>query len=93
MPGIEDWRITPLRNISQIFEEHIRISSEGGGDNTNPWTKKVGDFFVSRLNLDSSDGEWRKQIPSLNVIPNHHLIDGQLVRFRGMIQVRLVKKF
>ena len=102
MPGIQDWRMTPLQNVSEMFEEHVKrrqSQAENGNvgvginqvhaDNgsQSQWMKKVSEFFATKLNMTSSDEEWRKQIPSLNVTTNHHLIDGQMVRFRGMIQV------
>ena len=89
MPGIQDWRRTPLVNVSQIFEEHTRSRNpEHAGSNENVWKTKVSDFFAQKLNITSASEEWKKEIPSLNAIPNHLLIDGQLVRFQGMIQVR-----
>ena len=47
------------------------------------------DYFHEKLNITADGTEWKKQIPSLNYTPNHLLIDGQLVRFQGMIQVIL----
>lgn len=76
MPGIVDWRTTPLQVIDQIFEDHQRTGSAG-----QTWTKNVEKFFTDKL----GPTEWN-QIPSLNVSPNHSLVDGQVVRFRGMIQ-------
>ena len=103
MPGIQDWRMTPLVNVSQMFDEHIKSRNqhlmENGNnresnnqehparDNGNMWKEKVSEFFSEKLNLSSQDGEWRKKIPSLNLTANHLMIDGQLVRFQGMIQV------
>ena len=97
MPGIQDWRMTPLVNVSQMFDEQIksrdqhlenrnnegRIDQEHSArDNGNQWKKKVSEFFSEKLNLSSQGGEWRKKIPSLNLTANHILVDGQLVRFQ-----------
>ena len=101
MPGIQDWRMTPLVNISQKFDEDIKsrdqalhLNGDDGiamqqqqslSDSENQWKQNVSEFFAEKLKLTSND-EWRKEIPSLNITPNHLLIDGQLVRFEGMIQ-------
>ena len=84
-----------------MFEEHVRrqrqpenrneveanqVQEDNG--NEGQWTKKVSEFFATKLNITSPDEDWRKKIPSLNVTSNHHLVDGQIVRFRGMIQVK-----
>ena len=100
MPGIQDWRMTPLQNVSKMFEEHVirqrqpenrneveANQVQADNENEGQWTKKVSEFFATKLNITSPDEDWRKEIPSLNVTSNHHLVDGQLVRFRGMIQV------
>ena len=89
MPGIQDWRITPLVNVSQIFEQNNENSSNANYDR-NQWKAKVTDYFHKKLNITAESTEWKKQIPSLNYTPNHLLVDGQLVRFQGMIQVILV---
>ena len=98
MPGIQDWRMTPLQNVSQIYEEHIKNRQPQASPNVerginqlpaeSNWKDKVSEFFGSKLNVSAPGTEWRKQIPSINVTPNHLLTDGQLVRFQGMIQVR-----
>merc|ERR1712226_1293616 len=61
-------------------------NQEHAGSNENVWKTKVSDFFAQKLNITSASEEWKKEIPFLNAIPNHLLIDGQLVRFQGMIQ-------
>ena len=102
MPGIQDWRMTPLVNISQKFDEDIKsrdqalhLNGDDGiamqqqrslSDSENQWKQNVSEFFAEKLKFTSNE-EWRKEIPSLNITPNHLLIDGQLVRFEGMIQV------
>ena len=92
MPGIQDWRITPLVNVSQIFEQCNETTSTGNIDR-NQWKAKVTDFFQQKLNITAENVEWKKHIPSLNFTPNHLLVDGQLVRFQGMIQVNFTIKF
>ena len=99
MPVIQDWRMTPLVNISQKFDEDIKsrdqalhlngndaMQQQSLGGSENQWKQNVSEFFAEKLKLTSND-EWRKEIPSINITPNHLLIDGQLVRFEGMIQV------
>jgi hypothetical protein len=76
MPGIDDWRNTPLQIIDSIFNNRHK-----SGDSKN-WQGNVSKFFQDKL----GPTEWHG-IPSLNVSPNHSLVDGQIVRFRGMIQV------
>ena len=80
MPGIVDWRTTPLNVIDQIFTDHHK--SDGSAGDTKNWQENVSKFFQDKLGPE----EWH-QIPSLNASPNHSLVDGQIVRFRGMIQV------
>ena len=87
MPGIQDWRITPLVNVSQIFEQNIEAVDK------NQWKGKVTEFFHNKLNISLENAEWKNSIPSLNHTPNHQLVDGQLVRFQGMIQVNNETKF
>ena len=103
MPGVQDWRMTPLVNVTQLFEEHTKtrnqnlvenriaeaeIHQQGSArNNESEWKNKVSSFFEEKLKLSSQDVEWRKQIPSLNLTANHLLTDGQMVRFQGMIQV------
>ena len=89
MPGIQDWRITPLVYVSQIFEQNNETPFNANFDR-NQWKAKVTDFFHQKLNITAEGTEWKKQIPSLNFTPNHLLVDGQLVRFQGMIQVIIV---
>ena len=51
-------------------------------NNAESWEEAANDFFRSRL----SDLNVVRSLPSLNNTPTHDLIDGQLVRFRCMIQ-------
>jgi hypothetical protein len=79
MPGIVDWRMSPLQIVDQIFDESQKSSS--GNSN---WALTVESFFKEKFcQVDLNE------FPSLNSAPNHSLVDGQIVRFRGMIQVGL----
>ena len=70
MPSKIDWNSTPLAVIDQIF-------SEG----SNPqWQSQVQQFFNEKFD------ENLKHVPSLNHFKPSELLDGQLVRFRGMVQ-------
>ena len=80
-----DQHLENRNNEGRIDQEH------SARDNGNQWKKKVSEFFSEKLNLSSQGGEWRKTIPSLNLTANHILVDGQLVRFQGMIQVSIFK--
>ena len=71
MPGIEDWSTSPLTFVKQAFDSHLKDGSE--------WPKNLNDFFTEKL-------QETRQIPSLNETPNHNLVDGQIVKFRCMIQ-------
>ena len=77
MPGIVDWRTSPLQVVDQIFQERQKSGSKDFS-----WHKNVEKFFKEKLAMIDLKG-----IPSLNSAPNHSLVDGQIVRFRGMIQV------
>eukprot|EP00092_Neocalanus_flemingeri_P023416 GFUD01025387.1.p1 GENE.GFUD01025387.1~~GFUD01025387.1.p1 ORF type:complete len:665 (+),score=258.42 GFUD01025387.1:184-1995(+) len=46
------------------------------------WEKRVADHFSKELSMPDNVST----IPSLNLAPNHSLTDGQLVRFRCMVQ-------
>ena len=76
MPGIVDWQTSPLQIVDQIFQENRTSDSL-------KWHEKVEKFFSEKV---GPENDWSK-IPSLNSAPNHSLVDGQIVRFRGMIQV------
>ena len=92
MPGIQDWRITPLVNVSKIFEQQKarnQDTHQNDPENRNKWKTEVTDFFGKKLNISDENTEWKKCIPSLNYTPNHFLVDGQLVQFQGMIQVNV----
>ena len=94
MPGIQDWRITPLVNVSQIFEQQNKARNQDTHqiepEDRNKWKTEVTEFFNKKLNISTENAEWKKCIPSLNYTPNHLLVDGQLVRFQGMIQVNVM---
>ena len=98
MPSIDNWRITPLKEVGQIFDAAVARRNQepvqdqaavaaddydGGNHRPPSWKEAVKTFFAAKF----EEPNWRTQIPDLDVIPNHELVDGQLVRFRGMIQV------
>jgi len=64
---------SPLQVISNMFDAR---SPEVN------WEKQVQDYF--KLELDKPDV--LANVTSLNNVPNHALSDGQLVRFRAMVQ-------
>ena len=72
MPGIEDWASSPLSVIDQAFQSHLKDGSA--------WPSSVEKYFEEKLSQDNL------QLVSINEVPNHMLSDGQLVRFRCMIQ-------
>lgn len=78
MPAVQDWKTTPLSIISKIFDEN----KESSVNTSTKWEEIVVNFFEEKL---STEEAW-KSIPSMNATPNHDLVDGQLVRFRCMIQ-------
>ena len=73
MPVANDWRTSPWSDIAEIH-----AGGGGGGE----WEKRVAEFFEARLSSDAVVAS----LPSLNSTPVHELCDGQVVRFRCMIQ-------
>lgn len=71
MPGIEDYHLSPMSSIDKIFQ-----SSQG---DLEKWPGSITKFFDEKLKSV-------KNIPSINETPNHLLVDGQIVKFRCMIQ-------
>lgn len=69
-----DWRTSPLQLVAKIFESRQ--------DHAEPWEQRLGAQFESLLSNPNS----LSSIPCLNSTPNHELSDGQLVRFRAMVQ-------
>jgi len=76
MPVSEDMRTCPLTFVSKVYASH-----QGQG-NEEPWETRAGNIFNEFL----SSPDVAQSLPSLNLTPNHELTDGQLVRFRGMVQ-------
>ena len=60
-----------LSNIDKIFQ-----ATHGDPDQ---WPKALREFIQQKLSDE-------KNLPSINEAPNHALVDGQLVKFRCMIQ-------
>ena len=73
MPIANDWKVSPWTDIAEI---HANSSDD------NEWEKRVAAFFEARL----ASAEAVASLPSLNSTPVHELCDGQVVRFRCMIQ-------
>ena len=82
MPSVEDWRTTPLQEINRLFKLEVKRREENPNQE-HVWTEQIPKVFSDKL---ETLPDFRKYIPSLNVTPNHELVDGQLVRFRCMIQ-------
>ena len=72
MPIANDWKISPWTDIAEI---HAKIDD-------NEWEKRVAEFFEARLASEDAVAS----LPSLNSTQVHELCDGQVVRFRCMIQ-------
>ena len=72
MPIANDWKISPWTDIAEI---HATTDD-------NEWEKRVAEFFEARLASDDAVAS----LPSLNSTQVHELCDGQVVRFRCMIQ-------
>ena len=71
MPIANDWKISPWTDIAEI---HATADDE--------WEKRVSEFFEARLASEAAVAS----LPSLNSTQVHELCDGQVVRFRCMIQ-------
>ena len=78
MLSTEDWSVNPLNFVAKAFQE----SKKGTSD----WPQNAEKFFAEKI----SDGESWKSIVSINETPNYMLIDGQVAKFRGMIQVHKI---
>lgn len=74
--GIPDWRLNPWNWVDQIVEK------SQSSPNSVSWSDQVDEFFSSKL---QTPGVW-ESLPSLNDTPVHELQDGQIVRFRAMVQ-------
>lgn len=49
------------------------------------WEHEVMTYFSNQLGPADS---WSAEFPSLNLVPTHELVDGQIVRFRYSDSVR-----
>jgi len=83
MPGCQDWRFAPWASgVDAVFQAHC------GGDGQQQvdanWESAVGSFFEDKLGRNGQ--AWASKVPSLNETTGRDLVDGQLVRFRGMVQ-------
>jgi len=63
----------PLQTIANMFESRAEFPD---------WERRVLDHFSKELAMSDAVST----IPSLNLVPNHSIMDGQLVRFRCMVQ-------
>ncbi|XP_059088631.1 mini-chromosome maintenance complex-binding protein-like [Tigriopus californicus] len=61
---------------------HQIVEKSQSSPNSVSWSDQVDEFFDSKL---QTPGVWH-ELPSLNDTPVHELQDGQLVRFRAMVQ-------
>ena len=88
MPGVQNWQTSPLHFVDQIFSKNNVIppsndvESRALNDRLKASFKEVSNFFQDKV----EPTKW-STIPSLNDVPVDDLYDGQIVRFRGMIQV------
>jgi len=64
---------SPLHTIANMFDSRIEFPD---------WEKRIIDHFSKELSMPDAVST----IPSLNLVPNHSVMDGQLVRFRCMVQ-------
>ncbi len=75
MPVADDWRTTPLSTVDTMFTATQGVN----------WEAAVDAFFAERLSTDDD----LALIPALNDVSHaQNLVDGQLVTFRCMVQVR-----
>ena len=89
MPGVQNWNTSPLHFIDQNFSYHNEELA--GAQLTSERMKQLFDN-VSNYFQDKFQPEKWPEIPSLNDVPIEELYDGQVVRFRGMIQVHFFFK-
>ena len=85
---------SPLHFVDLVFDEQSRALEIGEnrqmseGLQIQSLLDRVSQFFEKKV----SPEKW-PEIPSLNDVPIENLSEGQLVRFRGMLQVRNVSRF
>ena len=63
----------PLHTVANMFDSRAEFPD---------WEKRILDHFSKEFARPDSVST----IPSLNLVPNHSVMDGQLVRFRCMVQ-------
>lgn len=87
MPSVQDWCTAPLHVVGKVFAEHV--TREGppqqqhqDGSEQVTWQDEIKGYFSNRL---SAPCQWQS-VASINATPNYMLVDGQVARFRGMIQ-------
>ena len=75
MIGIEEeWNTKPLAFVDKIFQSHLNDEKS--------WPKAVESFFEEKAEKLHNELD----LVSINETPNHLLVDGQIVKFRCMIQ-------
>ena len=75
MLGItEDWNTKPLAFVDKIFQSNLNDEKS--------WPKAVEAFFQEKAEKLHDELD----LASINETPNHLLVDGQIVKFRCMIQ-------
>ncbi len=92
MPGVQNWQTSPLHFVDQIFAKNNVVVIPPSNDvETRSINDRLKDSFkqVSNFFQDKVEPTKWSTIPSLNDVPVDDLYDGQIVRFRGMIQVNL----
>jgi hypothetical protein len=97
MPGVLNWQTSPLYFVDEVFKKQNSILETGSGSGNRQLTvpqqvqslvDSISKFFEGKISSD----KWAT-IPSLNDIPIDELYDGQVVRFRGMIQVKCLQVY
>ena len=83
MPVVQSWMTTPLHFVDEIFaRQNDQRANLSVVSQTATSFSRISDFFKEKFLPE----KW-SNIPSLNDIPAELLYNGQVVRFRGMIQV------
>ena len=70
----EDWNTKPLAFVDKIFQSNLNDEKS--------WPKAVEAFFQEKAEKLHDELD----LASINETPNHLLVDGQIVKFRCMIQ-------
>jgi hypothetical protein len=90
MPGVQNWQTSPLHFVDQIFSKNNVVPLSDDAETTRALSDRLKTSFkeVSNFFRDKVEPSKWSTIPSLNDVPLDDLYDGQIVRFRGMIQVK-----